>query len=300
MSEPTPRFWEIFFALFEGLPRQGPGNRACTARALGSCRDLPQAAAVLDLGCGVGAQTLDLAELMPGVIVAADTHAPSVERLRRTAAESGLSQRVRPVVADMAHPPLRPASLDLIWSEGALYNIGIEPALRICRPLLRSGGYLVFTDAVWRTHEPPPEVTSSFEDYPTMGAVSDVIAAIERAGLSLVAHFTLPDEAWWDDFYTPMERRIEELRATYVGDSEALAILNEIAQEPEMHRRHSNSYAYEFFVTRYEPRERASHRLTPTACSESLQERHDEVARRSVADVLDLVDSRLMPVRIAL
>jgi len=63
-------------------------------------------------------------------------------------------------------------------------------------------------------------------------------------------HFTLPDEAWWDDFYTPMEQRIEELRGTYATDTEALAVLDEISREPEVHRRYSDYYAYEFFVAR--------------------------------------------------
>ena len=54
MNEPSPRFWPIFFELYESLPRQGPGNRDCAARALALCRDLPPAPAVLDLGCGVG------------------------------------------------------------------------------------------------------------------------------------------------------------------------------------------------------------------------------------------------------
>jgi SAM-dependent methyltransferase len=205
----------------------------------------------LDLGCGVGAQTLHLAELTSGTIVALDSHAPSIERLRATVAERGLSQRVSPVVGDMAGLEQPPASFDLVWSEGALYNIGIENALRICYRLLRPGGYLAFTDAVWRKENPPPEVKASFEDdYPTMGRVPDVLAAIERCGFSLVGHFTLPDEAWWDDFYTPMQRRIEELRIRYADDGEALAVLDRLAQEPERHKRHSDDYAYEFFVVR--------------------------------------------------
>jgi SAM-dependent methyltransferase len=57
---------------------------------------------------------------------------------------------VRPMVGDMAQPEMPPESFDLIWSEGALYNIGIENALRICHGLLHPGGYLAFTDAVWR------------------------------------------------------------------------------------------------------------------------------------------------------
>jgi SAM-dependent methyltransferase len=251
MSEPTPRFWQIFFEVFESLPRQGPGNRACAARALAFCRDLPPAPAVLDLGCGVGGQTLQLAELISGSIVALDSHAASIERLRATVAVRGFAERIQPTVGDMANPGLSPASFDLVWSEGALYNIGIEKALRICHGLLRPGGYLAFTDAVWRKENPPPEVKAGFEDdYPTMGRVPDVLAAIENSGFSLIGHFTLPDEAWWDDFYTPMEIRIEELRGKYRADDEALAVLDQLAQEPEMHRRHSGYYAYEFFVAR--------------------------------------------------
>ncbi len=252
MSKPSPRFWEIFFEVYEPLPRQGPGNRACAEKALDLCHDLPQTPAVLDLGSGVGGQTLYLAELLPGALITAiDSHAPSIERLQATVAERGLGERVQPVVGDMAQSGPPPGSFDLIWSEGALYNIGIENALRLCHGLLRPGGYLAFTDAVWRKENPPPDVKASFDlDYPTMGWVSDVIATIERTGWSLIDHFTLPDEAWWDDFYTPMERRIEVLRIKYVGDAESLAVLDQLAQEPGMHRRYSDYYAYEFFVVR--------------------------------------------------
>lgn len=251
MTELTPRFWEIFFEVFEALPRQGPGNRACAEKALALCRQLPAAPEVLDLGCGVGGQTLQLAELTTGSIVAVDIHAPSIQRLQRMVAGRGLAGRIRPMVGDMAQLALPPASFDLIWSEGALYQIGIDNALRVCHGLLRPAGYLAFTDAVWRTENPPPEVKASFDfDYPAMGRVPDVLAAIAKSGFELVGHFTLPDQAWWDDFYTPMQRRIEELRARHAADAEALAVLDQLAQEPELHRRHSACYAYEFFVTR--------------------------------------------------
>jgi len=252
MSGPTPRFLQIFFEVFETLPRQGPGNRACAAKAFAFCRDLPPSPVVIDLGCGVGGQTLHLAELTTGTIIAVDSHAPSIERLRATVAEHGLSQRVSPVVGDLSNLEQPPESFDLVWSEGALYNIGIESALGVCRRLLRPGGYLAFTDAVWRKKNPPPEVKAIFEDdYPTMGRVPDLLTAIGRCGFSLIGHFTLPDEAWWDDFYTPMQRRIEKLRGSYADDDdEALAVLDQLAQEPEMHERYSDYYAYEFFVTR--------------------------------------------------
>lgn len=140
MDEPTTRFWEVFFEIYEALPRQGPGSRACAAMALGLCQDLPSSPEVSDLGCGTGGQTLHLAGLTSGSIVAMDSHAPSIERLRATVVERGVSHRVWPTVGDLAHPDQPLESFDLIWSEGALYNIGIENALPVCRSLLRPGG----------------------------------------------------------------------------------------------------------------------------------------------------------------
>lgn len=251
MSQNSPRFWEIFFQVYEALPRQGPGNRASAEKALRFCSGLPSSPTVLDLGCGVGGQTLYLSELTSGTIVAMDSHEPSIERLKKTIAERELSQRVLARVGDMENPEQPPESFDLIWSEGALYNIGIKKSLWICHSLLRPGGFLVFTDAVWRMENPPPEVKASFDaDYPTMGWVDDVLAMIKDCGFEHITHFTLPEEAWWCDFYTPMQHRIEALQDMYTNDSEALTILDQLAQEPLLHQRYSRYYAYEFFVVR--------------------------------------------------
>jgi SAM-dependent methyltransferase len=251
MNNPGPRFWDIFFEVYEHLPRQGPGNQACAARALDLCRELRDYPAILDLGCGVGGQTLYLAELTSGSIVAIDNHAPSIERLQESIAAFGLSRRIRAIVGDMAHPEQPSASFDLIWSEGALYSIGLRNALRVCHGLLRPGGYLAFTDAIWRKENPPSAIKAGFDlDYPAMGWLDDDLAAIQDEGFGIVGHFTLPDEAWWDDFYTPMENRIMELRGKYATDVEASKILDQLAREPGLHRRYSDFYAYEFFVAR--------------------------------------------------
>ncbi len=56
----------------------------------------------------------------------------------------------------------------------------------VCHGLLRPGGFLAFTDAVWRKEDPPPEVKASFDqDYPTMGTATDVETAIQLGGFEL-------------------------------------------------------------------------------------------------------------------
>lgn len=104
----SPRFWEIFFEVFESLPRQGPGCRACAAKALSHCRELPPIPSILDLGCGTGYQTFYLAQITGGNIVAVDNHEPFVNRLSTAVRERGLENRIRPMVADMANTGLPP------------------------------------------------------------------------------------------------------------------------------------------------------------------------------------------------
>jgi SAM-dependent methyltransferase len=204
----------------------------------------------LDLGCGAGAQTFHLAELTTGTIVAVDKHEPNIERLVAEVAERGLVARIRPLVGDIGKPEYEPESFDLIWSEGALYNVGIDEALRLYHPILKPGGCFAFTEAIWRKADPPQEVKAAFEGYSGMGWVRDVMAQIDRSDFVLVDHFPLPHGDWWDNFYSPMESHIEALRIKYTDDAESLAELEKMAREPEMHRRHSDYYGYEFFVVR--------------------------------------------------
>jgi len=64
------------FTLFEGLDRQGPGSDACTIRMFDLLAP-PVPAAILDIGCGAGSQTLALARRCPDcTITAVDIHQP--------------------------------------------------------------------------------------------------------------------------------------------------------------------------------------------------------------------------------
>ena len=132
----------LFFELFSGLPRQGPGDADSTLRALALVPGVGPRTRVLDVGCGTGLHTRVLAQGSPARIVAVDNHPPFVEELNRHAQALGLADRLEARVGDMRQLDFAPGSFDLVWSEGAIYVMGFEAGLRGWRPLLAPGGHL--------------------------------------------------------------------------------------------------------------------------------------------------------------
>ena len=246
MSRLTSIQWEIH----SGLPREGPGDNLATRMAYAMTGDLPRAPRILDIACGPGMQTLELARLSDGDITAVDLHQPFLDVLRRRARDAGLGRLITPMQASMDALPFEPGSFDLIWSEGAIYIIGFERGLTLWRPLLADGGCLAVTECCWLKPDPPEELRAFWTAYPGMMNVEAAQAVIDRSGYDLLGDFVLPDAAWWEDYYGPMEARIAALEQKYAGDALALAELAGARVECDLRRRYPDWYGYVFFVMR--------------------------------------------------
>jgi len=235
--------------LFGGLPRQGPGSDACTRAALRRLPELPAAPRVLDLGCGSGRSALVLADALRTKVIAVDNHQPFLEQLRASARARGLDELIEARCADMAAPGMPAGSIDLLWSEGAIYLLGFEEGLRLWRPLLRPGGSLAVSECSWLVAEPPAEAVAFFrEGYPGMAGIEENIDRARAAGFDLIDHFRLPPAAWWDEYYTPLEQRMAHLAPA--ADAELAAVIDETRREIELYRRQGHAYGYVFYLLR--------------------------------------------------
>jgi len=239
----------IFWELHSDLPREGPGDSASTARAYAAITNLPARPKILDIGCGPGMQTLDLARLSGGEIIAIDFHQPFLDELVRRAKNAGLEKHIQARKLSMFEMDFVPEQFDLVWSEGAIYIMGFEQGFAACRPLLKPGGYMAVTEASWFRPDAPQEVLDFWNQaYLDMGTVDENIHRLEKQGYRLVDHFHLPDSSWWEGYYNPLAERIAMLRKKYADDAGIQSPLDEELAEIALFRKYSSYYGYEFYI----------------------------------------------------
>lgn len=240
---------DLFYEIFEDLPRQGPGDMESTKKALSMVDGLPPDPEILDIGCGVGKQTIDLACLTNGRILAVDNHEAFLKKLALNVKKSNCLAEISVAAGDMAALDFPPESFDIIWSEGAAYSMGFKNALLAWRPLVRPKGSIVVSELVWFRRDPPHEVKNFFlTEYPAMKCLEEHFPTFEALGYLLTGHFHLPDESWWTDYYRPMEKKLAELRVKYRGKVEAQELYDRFDIELDMHRKYSAYYGYAFYI----------------------------------------------------
>jgi len=240
---------EFFFEIHKDLPREGPGDSESTRKAFRKLAMLPEQAAILDVGCGPGVQTMDLALISEGTIVAVDTHQPFLDVLQQKINDEGFQDRIKVQNQSMKALEFPPASFDLIWSEGAIYIMGFENGLRAWKPLLKPEGYIVVTEATWLKPNPPAEIREFWQQaYPEMKSLEENLNIIHNCGYYLIDYFVLPETSWTEEYYKPMQDRIEMLRVQYKDDPQKLAILDEEQIEIQLYNKYSDWYGFVFYI----------------------------------------------------
>jgi len=233
--------------------RQAPGSRGDTERALamtGLDPDAPRQAA--DLGCGTGASALVLAGRMHrAMITCVDTSAAFIERLRRRADDAGVADRIDARVGDMGAPPIDDGSLDLLWCEGAIYNIGFDTGIRAWSRLLKPGGVLVVSELAWTTPERPDTVTAYWErEYPGIRTHAQNLESMGREGYRVLGSFLIPESSWSEGYHEPLQSAMPGFLTRHGRDERARAIVEHERREAEFRRKHGEWFGYAFIVAR--------------------------------------------------
>ena len=205
---------------------------------------------LLDIGCGSGVPTMELARLSGGEIIGLDIDQSSLDRLAEKIECAGLSSRVKAMNCSMLNMDSVGGNFDIIWAEGSTSAMGFERALKEWRHFLKPKGFLVAHEMIWAHPDAPQEIHSYWKGLAASGirTISEYLERIPACGYDVVGYFTLPEDAWWIEYYGPLENRIQKLRPNYVNDPKALKKLDKEQQEIEMSRKHYQWYSSAFFI----------------------------------------------------
>ena len=241
--------FNIICEYFASVERQGPGSPEVTKKALSFIEHLTEQSRIADIGCGSGGQTMVLAEYAPGQITGLDLFPDFINIFNRNAGQLQLQERVQGVVGSMDNLPFGLGDLDLIWSEGAIYNIGFQRGLNEWRKYLKPGGYIAVSEVSWFTDERPAEINEFWMDaYPEIDTIPNKVAQLQKAGYIPVANFILPENCWTEHFYAPQVEAQENFLKKYAGNEAAEGFIENQRHETKLYKKYKDFYGYVFYI----------------------------------------------------
>ena len=190
-----------------------------------------------------------LAGQFGGKITGVDLFPTFVDIFNRNAEKLNLQDRVKCIVGSMDDLQFGNEELDVVWCEGAIYNIGFEKGLREWRQFLKNDGYIAVSEATWFTNERPAEIEEFWMDaYPGIDTMPNKLAQLQKAGYSPVASFVLPENCWTEHFYDPQIQPREDFLKKYAGNKFAEAFIENQRHEERLYRKYNAYYGYAFYI----------------------------------------------------
>jgi SAM-dependent methyltransferase len=239
---------DIFFEIHQGLPREGPGRNDYTRKAFEMLPELDKPK-ILDIGCGPGGPTIELARISGGFVIGLDRHQPYLDVLEEKIEKAGFSERMQAVNGSLFAMDFQDESFDVVWSEGSIYIIGFEKGLKKWRRFIKPHGFLVVHEMTWLKSDPPKEISDYWKKmYSGITTIPHNLEVIPRCGYDVLGHFPLPEDAWWQEYYHPLQECINKLKTKYKDDREALGILDSEQEEIDLYKKYSEWYGSVFYV----------------------------------------------------
>lgn len=243
---------ELIIDFHKDAERQGPGSPRETLRALEFMR-LPtgQKLKIADIGCGSGGQTITLAQSVNGHITAVDLYPDFLNKLNEKTRKLGFTSKIDTLEQSMDDLPFGNQEFDIIWSEGAIYNIGFENGIKKWKDYLKVGGYLAISEITWITLSRPKELEDFWkQEYPEVDLASNKINLLENNGYSLAGYFYLAQDSWVENYYKPMEARFETFLRRHNHSELAKKVVRDNRAEIELYCSFKEYYSYGFYIAR--------------------------------------------------
>ena len=245
-------YLKLLIDLHKGGKRQGPGgekesNKMIELAGLTRKENLK----IADIGCGTGIASVFLANQLNANITAVDFLPEFIAILEQTSKSEGLSGNIKTIACSMDSLPFDDEEYDVLWSEGAIYNIGFEKGVNEWKRFLKQDGLLILSEITWLTENRPAKIQNHWDsEYPEIDTASAKIKVLEKAGYSPVAYFVLPENCWLDNYYQPLQNRFASFLAQNNNSESAKAIIEESKTEIELYKRYKEFFSYGVYIAR--------------------------------------------------
>ena len=187
--------------------------------------DKPQ---ILDVGCGSGFPTMELARLSNGEVTGMDIDEELLGKLRQRIMETGMSDRVKVLKCSITEMQFPDESFDIIWAEGSIYVVGFKRALQEWKRFLAPDGFMALHDE--------------------KGDVGEKLAQISGCGYELLGYFILDQDVWWKEYFGPLEKLINEAQTKYADNPGVLELVHSAKGELDMFKKNPQRNSSAFFV----------------------------------------------------
>jgi len=231
--------------------RQGPGSDKALKQALQfSGINKSASLKIADIGCGTGSSSIALAKLTNASIVAVDFVKEFLEKLEKKASFENLQNRIKTINADMSKLPFEEEEeFDIIWSEGAIYNVGFLNGIKTWRKFLKPQGVLVITEITWLVSEIPLELKRHWEaEYPEISLASKKMQQLESNGYKPIGYFILPKDCWINEYYQPLEAGFSDFLKRNKQSEQAKAIVESERKEIALYKKYQEYYSYGCYI----------------------------------------------------
>jgi len=150
---------------------------------------------ILDIGCGTGTVTLELARLSNGEITSIDIDQKALDKLNYKIREKRLSDKVKVYHRSVYDTKFEDEMFDIIWEEGVIHLLDFKKAITECNRILKVNGYMISGEATnWADKK---------------------LNYFPKFGFKLLKQIPWAKECWWKQYYAPLEKKVNFLRKKY-------------------------------------------------------------------------------------
>ena len=243
---------QLIIDLNKNSERQGPGSEKETLKALELINlTTNERLNIADIGCGSGGQTITLAKSINGQITAVDLSPEFLNELTEKSQKLGLTNKIITLEKSMDDLPFNNEEFDMIWSEGAIYNIGFESGIKKWKDFLKVGGYLAVSELTWITNSRPKAVEDFWkQEYPEVDTAANKIKLLEDNGYTLEGYFYLTKDSWIENYYNPIKDRFYNFLERNNNSELAMKVVEEYKAEIDLYQKFNDYYSYGFYIAR--------------------------------------------------